>query len=114
MQPDLWAPTGWGSGDHSMEGILVARGPGIVPGRIEGASLVDVAPTALYLMGQPVAAAMDGKVLLAALDPALVAASPPRYKKNIAPPSGELPVGEALTAGEEAEIQARLRGLGYL
>ncbi len=114
MQPDLWAPTGWGSGDHSMEGLFVAWGAGTAPGRVAGAELIDVAPTALYLMGQPVPTTMDGQVLTAALDPAELAAAPPRREEAPTPAPRALPAGESLSAAEEAEIQDRLRGLGYL
>ena len=119
LQPGLWDNTGWGSGDHSLEGILVAHGSGIAPGRLEGAALVDVAPTALYLLDQPVPSTMDGQVLAGALDPALLAARPIRCRQQV---PGDLAVREAqngielapLTPEEEAEVQEHLRGLGYL
>jgi len=119
LQPGLWDNTGWGSGDHSLEGILVAHGPGIISGPLQGAALVDVAPTALYLLGQPVPSTMDGQVLAGALEPALLAARPIRRRQQ---GPGELAVREAqngaelaaLTPEEEAEVQEHLRGLGYL
>jgi predicted AlkP superfamily phosphohydrolase/phosphomutase len=115
MQPGLWDNTGWGTGDHSLEGLGLVRGPGVVPGRLDGAALVDVAPTALYLLGRPVPDEMDGQVWVGALDPAWLAARPVR-RETVA---GAVPVapeiaGEALSPAEEAELQARLQGLGYL
>jgi predicted AlkP superfamily phosphohydrolase/phosphomutase len=114
LQPDLWAPTGWGSGDHSLTGMFIAWGRGIAPGQVQGAELIDVAPTALYLLDQPQPSTMDGKVLTAALDAALVAANPSRRDETAASPPEAAPGGDLLTAAEEAEIQERLRGLGYL
>jgi hypothetical protein len=87
---------------------------------VDGAELIDVAPSALYLLGQPVPDSMDGVVLVDALDPAFVRETPIRRG-----PASELPSaasggdsaaldGGAMTPDEEAEIQARLRGLGYL
>lgn len=50
------------------QGMLVMRGPDVAPmPRLEGASLLDVAPTALALLGLPAGRDMDGRVLRAAL-----------------------------------------------
>ncbi len=52
------------SGIHSPEGIVLACGPGIAPaGRIEGAHIIDLAPTILALFGVPAPSVMDGRVL---------------------------------------------------
>jgi predicted AlkP superfamily phosphohydrolase/phosphomutase len=114
LQPGLWSPTGWGSGDHSLTGMTILRGPAVAPGRVEGSELIDVVPTILYLLGQPLPAALDGRVLTRALDRAFVAAHPIRHLEpgDHGPAAGL--AGEVLTPEEEAEVQARLRGLGYL
>jgi hypothetical protein len=119
VQPGLWTSTGWAAGDHSLVGIFVAWGWAVRPGRVEGARLIDVAPTALYLMDQPVPTLMDGQVLAAALDPALVAGRPPVFGSLPYAGGAEVqgrsqPEEAAMTAEEEADIQSRLRGLGYL
>ncbi|MEJ2211153.1 MAG: phosphodiesterase, partial [Anaerolineae bacterium] len=111
--------TGWGLGDHSLEGILIAHGPEIAPGRLEDAALVDVAPTALYLLGRPVPATMDGRVLSEALAPALLASRPvQRQDQSLTggqDEQDEIEIEEApLTPEEEIEVRDRLRGLGYL
>jgi predicted AlkP superfamily phosphohydrolase/phosphomutase len=43
--------TGTRSGDHRPGGFLVARGPGIEPGPIDGVAVVDLAPTIVELLG---------------------------------------------------------------
>jgi predicted AlkP superfamily phosphohydrolase/phosphomutase len=52
------------SGTHRQDGVLVARGPSIRPGvTVDGASLLDIAPTIMRLAGAPVPGDLDGRVL---------------------------------------------------
>ncbi|MBX3387202.1 MAG: alkaline phosphatase family protein [Phycisphaeraceae bacterium] len=54
---------------HRPHGMLVMAGPAVRPAaQVHGATLLDVAPTALTLLGVPVGADMDGRVLVEALD----------------------------------------------
>jgi len=54
----------YGSGVHRMNGILLARGPGIAPRRYDTPfSLLDIAPTILDEMGLPSVASMTGRSL---------------------------------------------------
>ncbi|MEJ2207810.1 MAG: alkaline phosphatase family protein [Anaerolineae bacterium] len=101
------------SGTHHPHGILVMAGPAVRPsGTVEGASLVDMAPTLLHLLGLPVPDDMDGTVLLDALDPAFVAAHPVQYVSagtHLTPDAGDD------ETDEEAEtVEERLEALGYL
>jgi predicted AlkP superfamily phosphohydrolase/phosphomutase len=58
------------TGDHRMEGILLGAGPAFHPGASPaGADLLDIAPTVLHLLGVPVPADLDGRVLTKLLDP---------------------------------------------
>lgn len=51
-------------------GLLLAYGDGIRPGAVlASASILDVAPTLLYLLGLPVARDMEGRVLTEMLEP---------------------------------------------
>jgi len=51
-------------GTHRPPGFLVARGPGFAPGtRVEGASVLDFAPTVLHLLGLEPPAHMPGRIL---------------------------------------------------
>jgi len=54
-QPDV--------GQHSMEGIFAAAGPGIKKGKIKNAQIIDVIPTLLEYFGVKPPEDMDGKVL---------------------------------------------------
>ena len=101
---------------HRPWGIFAARGPSFRAGRIEPASLYDIAPTLLYLMGLPQADDMRGRVIVSALRPGLIASRPEMRVKSY-----EL-VGERLGRGAPAEIDpaameemmANLRALGYV
>lgn len=102
--------TGW-KGTHTMDGVFIARGPGIKPGhRLEKASILDVAPTVLRVFGIPPQQEMDGRALeeifsYDATFPELEATeAPEREKKD----------GAGLSEEEKALIEARLRKLGYI
>ena len=67
------------SGYHesSPDGLLILQGPGIAHGvKIQGASVLDLTPTLLYLMGLPLGQDMDGTLLTAVLDEELVRNQP--------------------------------------
>lgn len=73
-----WATSRPGrSGGHSLDGIVIAAGPGIRHGTLAGAGVLDVAPTVLWLMEFPLSEELEGAVLSSALDPALWTARPP-------------------------------------
>jgi predicted AlkP superfamily phosphohydrolase/phosphomutase len=58
------------SGNHRMEGILFMIGDGVAEGKhLSDASVLDIAPTVLHLMGQPIPDYMEGRVLAEALAP---------------------------------------------
>jgi len=59
-----WSSRQRGQHYAQVNGILIASGPDIKPGdKIEGARLIDIAPTVLHMMGLPVPQDMDGRVL---------------------------------------------------
>jgi predicted AlkP superfamily phosphohydrolase/phosphomutase len=67
------------SGTHAgaPDGFLMAVGDGVKPGAtLRDASILDVAPTILYLMGLPVARDMEGRVLTEILDDEFTRAHP--------------------------------------
>ena len=65
------------SGHHEMEGIIVATGGPFLKGRLDsGASLLDVTPTLLYLLGQPVPDYSDGRVITTIFSPEFLKKNP--------------------------------------
>ena len=100
---------------HSPEGILCLYGAGIRRGhRIEGASIMDLAPTLLALAGFPRANDMPGHVLDQAFEPSLKdslsATSVATLQRQRA---GENATALPGSAADEAELK-KLEALGYI
>ncbi|MBI5091057.1 MAG: alkaline phosphatase family protein [Candidatus Hydrogenedentes bacterium] len=98
-------------GNHRMEGILIANGKGIRPGTVTGASLMDMAPTLLHLLGHPVPSDMDGKVLTALIESQGLDSAPVQH---VEAQEDSAEYNDGLSEAEEEEIRAKLMGLGYL
>jgi predicted AlkP superfamily phosphohydrolase/phosphomutase len=100
------------SGGHRMDGLLIVKGDGIrANAEVVGAGLADVAPTVLAETGVPVPSYMDGRQLA---DVYLPARRPEvrMTETEASSPDGRPPAG--LTQDEQHELEARLRGLGYV
>ena len=111
-RPEVMAFFTGKSGSHRDHGIFLAEGPGIRPGvEVDGAHIVDVAPTILHLLGVPVPEDMDGRVLTETFDDAVsteVAIGAAAEETSLAGAAAEY------TAGDKAVISDRLRALGYI
>lgn len=99
---------------HRRYGVFIANGPGIKKDeRIYGASLVDITPTILTLLGLPIGSDMDGRPLLEIFE------KPPEVK---AIPSWESVEGDfgmhtsetKLDAEEAQELMQQFVALGYV
>jgi len=101
--------------DHDRRGILVVAGGGVRAGSTPArASILDVAPTALALLGQPAYRGMQGRAFaecLAVDVPAAVAEA--ADGANPVEIDGYLARGGALSEDELEELEERLQGLGY-
>jgi predicted AlkP superfamily phosphohydrolase/phosphomutase len=100
-------------GDHRMDGVLCLTGPGVfrAGARLEGASVMDVAPTLFHSAGLPVPCDMDGRVLEEAFESDFRQAQ--AVRRGAALDGSFLPPREYSEA-EEAGIRAALQGLGYI
>jgi predicted AlkP superfamily phosphohydrolase/phosphomutase len=106
-------------GDHRLEGIFVAHGPGIVTSSepLPGLAIEDAAPTVLYLMGLPYPSDMDGRVLAEILEPEILEGRPIESGEPVGywPKEDEVTFSdEVLSDQDEDEVRARLEALGYL
>jgi hypothetical protein len=102
------------SGCHHPHGICILWGPSVKAGaRLEDAGLLDVTPTALMLMGLPVARDMDGRPLVEAAQESFLRAHPVTYVETYERQGDPSP-----EAGSDAsmppELMEKLKALGYL
>jgi len=101
-------------GNHRPNGVLFMKGQAVKKGtEVQGARIIDLAPTILHLAGVPVPADMDGRVLKEALEASYLDRNPLRFTEAV---SGEK-VGAAPPAYSDedaARVEERLRSLGYI
>lgn len=96
------------SGCHRREGIFIGAGPQLHAGRtLPEVSILDLAPTIMHLLDRPVPAIMDGRVLNE------IFTAPPAVTyddADVAADGDEQGLDEA----QAAQVEERLRSLGYL
>jgi tetratricopeptide (TPR) repeat protein len=103
-------PTTW----HRFHGALVMAGPGIKKDeRVYGATLLDIAPTVLTLMGLPVGQDMDGKVLSSAFETTPTVESIPSWEA-IEGECGMHPAGQYEEPFEAYALMKQMAELGYV
>lgn len=117
VRPVDFMQSGSKSGGHNWKspGVLIAAGPAFKRGhQARHASIFDIAPTVLDLLGYPVAAGIEGKPLIELLDRDWKSSHPTKRiaeYRFLSPRLGtDVPVDTAF----EEDVKARLRALGYL
>jgi len=98
---------------HSMEGVLVMAGRGVRRGEFAGPGIEDVTPTVLRYLGVTPPDEMTGRVLEELFEPGALALEP-AATRPVPAMSGTGHGARPISAAEEEEIAAALRGLGYL
>ena len=108
---ELIVSRGW-EGNHRRDGLVAAIGPAFGDAQVlNGARTVDIVPTALRLLGLPLAADMDGRVLTALLkEDAMSPPVPPIETYQGLVPRGR---GGSGTSYDE-KIERDLKALGYI
>jgi len=102
----------WWTGDHRLEGILICRGPGIrQKNKIDSPTVYDFFPTIAFAAGLPVPDGLDGRVINGAFEDQFLAEHPIRAESQAAAADAER---FKLSADEEALVEEKLRGLGYI
>ena len=102
------------SGSHRDDGIFLAQGPAIRDGKmIDGAQIIDVAPTILHLCGVPVPQSMDGRVLEEIFTDQFNQAHP--VERSSRETAGiDAGATDSYTAEDDEKISERLKSLGYI
>lgn len=99
---------------HRRDGILLAKGPDIVTAKELGEhSILDLAPTILYLEGVSIPSYMDGRVL----EEMIIRESLERHPPDEAIKQIQLGVKEhsrTLTQEEENALEEQLKAMGYV
>ncbi len=103
------------SGSHRREGVFIICGPDVKKGQQTlTAEIVDVAPTALHVLGLPVPSDMDGRVIEEVFTEEHVLKHPVAYQ-DVEKEEGHLgDRGDDYTDDEREELVDHLRGLGYI
>ncbi|MCI0394675.1 MAG: alkaline phosphatase family protein [Chloroflexi bacterium] len=97
------------SGCHRREGVFIGCGPAIKQGeRLAEANILDLAPTVMHLFGLPVPRIMDGQVLQEMFP------TPAEVSYSDEDDAEDVRASQALSAEETAQVEERLRSLGYL
>jgi Flp pilus assembly protein TadD len=109
-RPGQAGPVEW----HRPFGMLAAAGPGIHAGaRFHGASIMDIAPTVLALLGLPAAADMPGRILLEGLDGVDDIPRIPSWEREDGE-CGMHPPGMRVDPEEARAVLRQLVDLGYV
>ncbi|HEX8386608.1 MAG TPA: tetratricopeptide repeat protein, partial [Rubricoccaceae bacterium] len=103
--------------EHRAFGVFAAAGPGVAPGtRVHGATLLDVAPTVLALLGLPAGEDMPGRVLAEAFEAAPTVGRVPTWEPEGGqdrPAPGSVDDEEEAAAAEQEAVR-QLAALGYV
>ena len=96
------------SGCHRSEGVFIAHAPAIKKGEcMEMANILDLAPTIMAVMGEPVPSIMDGRVLTE------IFTEPPAITYDEREWT-DIYESKSLQQDDEKQVEDRLRSLGYL
>jgi predicted AlkP superfamily phosphohydrolase/phosphomutase len=98
--------------NHRYRGVFAAEGPLFESGTVEGMRIVDVVPTILHVLGEPLSPDFDGEVR----EETLRTSRSPRYldPEEVPEPRQRADDGEVSQAERDAVVEDRLADLGYL
>jgi predicted AlkP superfamily phosphohydrolase/phosphomutase len=115
LQPALFTPITWktGSGTHRLEGFFAGCGPDIKKGlELEQPRIIDLAPTILGLLGQPIPSDVEGRVLEEMLTGEFLK---DREFVRVEVDEADAPgPSQEFTRAESEKVEEQLKDLGYL
>lgn len=101
------------TGNHRPNGVVLAHGPDIQPGRIEPITIMEIFPTLAYLLDVPISDAIPGSVAWSLLSEAFTEDNAPRFVERY-DFGWNAPSAEEVDEEAQAEEMESLRGLGYI
>jgi tetratricopeptide (TPR) repeat protein len=112
-RPEIWA--GNAAKWHRIDGVVAFYGAGVTRGAtIEGASILDVAPTVLALMGLPRAQDMPGKPITSAFSDDVAATFATETVPTLDRPREAIAAEVPASNAAAQETMKKLEALGYL
>ena len=102
------------TGNHALDGVLIATGPGIRHAHFDGAQLLDLAPTLLHALALPVSRELEGRVLPVWSEPRPIDWVDGALESESLAATAGGSTSSAFTPAEQATVEERLRALGYL
>lgn len=110
-QSSKWGEAPLSSGMHRKNGVFIMKGPHCRKGLHIKASIIDVTPTILYLMGVPLLDEMDGRILEEGISDGFLSSN--KIKKTHAREQSDAG-GQIYSDDDEQKIKESLEGLGYI
>jgi len=101
------------SGMHHLDGVFIASGGPILKGHRTEATIADVTPTILALLGLPVARDMPGRVLTDVIEPAFLEKHPVTYIDSYEDYISRESAGAVGVSGKR-KTEEMLKSLGYI
>lgn len=103
------------AGAHRANGVFIAAGEGVRRAHsLSGLSILDVAPTLLYMLDVPVPKDLEGRVPEALFEPEHLRAHPISLETASRPQLAKAAQVPAMDARMEEEVMGQLRALGYM
>jgi arylsulfatase A-like enzyme len=100
-----------GGHTNAAKGVLFIRGPHVKPGeKLTSATPLDIVPTMAWLLGPPLAAELEGRILSEAFEGDFVASQPIREVESY----GAREAKAGLASPEDEALLHQLRSLGYI
>ncbi|NWF52700.1 MAG: alkaline phosphatase family protein, partial [Nitrospirae bacterium] len=107
----LVRPSDFSPALHRMNGIFIIEGEGIKEHfRIEGAHIIDIAPTVLYLLGLPIPNDIDGRVITSCFKEEYLKENAIQRSEHPSSSSIDTEGGKTYTEDEKKQLAEALKG----
>ncbi len=111
---DIFISHQW-AGNHLPNGIIILHGKDVKEGvELRDATIMDVAPTVLYLMGLPLSSNMDGHPLKNAIKDEFLNDHSMKYQELTASQASSDDSSKGYSEDEAEQVKKHLRDLGYI